>query len=387
MKLTRVVFYITMGACLLAGMYTGLRVYYFVFFSQLCAILAMLFVNLWTIYAFTYKQELVKKRCVKGDGALLHLEIKNERPVPLSLMEVHIDVVSVRHKTDLMFSLAPFSGKEFELPLALPYRGIYHVGMTGIKITDIFGLTTLRFDMRWLPYYRMAELTVFPKAAVGNVTNANLVDAKLFGNTYLKQAELGENVAGAALYQKGDPLKRIHWKKSAQQGQLYIKQYELPERERVLLLLDSSLFKLTGEEALIYCDTLCECAASLALHSLSRDRVVRLITSAAPNNQEEYVHISHLERLQQHLASLAFRGNEDLTLAVAKACTLVGTARALFVLTRETSPALNEALERALLTFPSVTLVLCGGARSGGRIHTLYVEPGCDAALALEGIG
>lgn len=387
MKPTRIIFYAVMGICLLAGLYTGLRVYYFIFFAQLCAIGAMLILNLWTIYAFTYKQELSKKLCVKGEDAFLHLEIKNERPVPLSLMEVHLDVVSMQEKTDLMFSLAPFSGKEFDLRLPLPYRGVYRVGMTTIKISDIFSLTTLRFDMRWLHYYRMAELTVLPKADMGSGTNANLIDAKLFGSMYLKHAEQGDHVSSAGLYRKGDPLKRIHWKKSAQQGELYIKQYELPERERVLLIIDSSLFKLSGEEALIYADTLCECAAGIAHHSLSRDCVVQLITSAAPGSIEEFLRISQLEALQMFLAALPFRGSEDVTVSLHHACDAAGTARALFVLTRETSPELSAALERALTVFPSITLVLCGGARVGGRIHTLYVEPGCNAAQALEGIG
>ncbi len=387
MKTVRIVFYTAMGVCLLAGMYTGLRVYYFVFFAQLCAILAMLLVNLWTIYAFTYKQELNKRTCVKSEGALLHLEIKNERPVPLSLMEVHLDVVSLKEKQDLMFSLAPFSGKEFDLSLAIPYRGIYRVGMTAIKITDIFGLTTLRFDMRWLPYYRMVELTVLPKAEVGGASNAGLVDSKLFGSIYLRQTERGEDVTSAGLYVKGDPLKRIHWKKSAQQGRLYVKQYELPERERVLILIDSSIHKLNGEDALIYADTLCECAASIALHSLSRERIVQLVTSSAANERHEYVRMTELESLQHFLAALPFRGSENLPAALALACATASTARALFVLTRETTPDLSMALEHALTMFPSVTLILCGGARTGGRIHTLYLEPGCDAAQALEGIG
>jgi uncharacterized protein (DUF58 family) len=387
MKTIRIVFYAAMGFCLLAGMYTGLRVYYFVFFAQLCSILVMLLVNLWTIYAFTFKQELHKKACVKGERALLHLEIKNERPVPLSLMEVHLDVVSLREKQDLMFSLAPFTGKEFDLSLALPYRGIYRVGMTAIKVTDIFGLTTLRFDMRWLSYYRMAELIVLPKAEIGDAVNAGLVDSKLFGSANLRQTEQGENITSAGLYVKGDQLKRIHWKKSAQQGRLYVKQYELPERERVLMLLDSSINKLDGEDALIYADTLCECAANIALHSLLRERIVQLVTSAAVRERHEYVRITELESLQHFLAALRFCGSENLPAALTHACAVASTARALFVLTRETDPDLNMALERALTVFPSVTLILCGGAHTSGRIHTLYLEPGCDVAQSLEGIG
>lgn len=399
MKLTRWVYFTMMAVCYVAGMYTGLRIYYIVFAAQLIAIVAVLLINLWTVYAFKYKQELLRKVCVKGEETVLHVEIKNERPVPLSLMEVHVDVVSQSERVNLVFGLAPFSGKEFKIPIAMPYRGSFSVGMTTIKVTDIFGLITFRFDMRRLSYYHMAQLLVLPKAEALGAVAANMVDAKLYSNTYLKQAEQGDSVSGARLYRGGDELKRVHWKKSAQQGALYVKQYEHPERERILLLIDTSAHKLTGEAALIYADTVCECAASIALHSLMRNRVVRVITSegsiaqgtqsmhGTSNAPAEYTSPSDIEKLQRHLAQLTFDGGDALRGALERACSSLESARALFVLTREATPALTEVLERSLSQYNSMTLVLVGGTKAGGRVHTLYVEAGCNAAECLDGIG
>ncbi|HWR23505.1 MAG TPA: DUF58 domain-containing protein [Feifaniaceae bacterium] len=384
MKRTRRIYYSIMAACYLAGMYSGLRIYFLVFATQLFAVIAVVLLNLWTIYVITYKQELGKKVSVKGGETVLHLDIRNERPVPLSLVEVHVDVVSMREDINLVFSLPPHAWKEFHIPVSTPYRGKFQVGMTNVRVTDIFGLTTLRIDMRRRPYYRMQEMLVLPKAETQGAVSASMADAKLFRNSYLRQSVHGDSVSSARLFQTGDELKRVHWKKSAQQGALFVKQYERPEREQALVLIDTFAHGLTGEDALVYADTVCECAMSIALHNVLRGRVVQVLPG---DTQEptEYANVADMEKLQQRLALLQFE-HGGLLSAITRASGMAGAARALFVLTREAAPALTDALERSLMEFSSVTLVLVGGSRESGRVYTLYVEPGCNAAQALDSI-
>ncbi len=385
MKRIRWIYYSIMAACYLAGLYSGLRIYFIVFSTQVFAVVAVILINLWTIYVITYKQELGKKVCVKGEETVLHLDIRNERPVPLSLIEVHVDVVSLRENINLVFSLAPRSGREFDIPITTPYRGKFLVGMTKVKITDIFGLTTLRIDMRRRPYYRMQEILVLPKAETNGAVSAEMADAKLFRNAYLKQSEHGDSVSSARLFREGDELKRVHWKKSAQQGALFIKQYEQPEREQALILIDTSAHGLSGENALIYADTVCECAASIALHNLLRGRVVQVLSGDALGPPAAYGLIADMEKLQRQLALLTFERNALLN-ALKKVSVSTESARALFVLTREATPLLTDALERALMEFNSVTLILVGGSKASGRVYTLYIEPGCNAAECLSSI-
>lgn len=385
MKRTRWVYYSIMAACYLAGLYSGLRIYFIVFSTQLFAVIAVVLLNLWTIYVITYKQELSKKVCVKGEETVLHLDIRNERPVPLSLVEVHVDVVSLRENISMVFSLPPHSGKEFHIPVSTPYRGKYLLGMTKVKVTDIFGLTTLRIDMRRRPYYRMQEILVLPRAETQGAVSVNMADAKLFRNSYVKQSEQGDSVSSARLFREGDELKRVHWKKSAQQGTLFVKQYEHPDREQALVLLDTSAHGLTGEDALIYADTVCECAASIALHNVLRGRVVQVLPGDTQDRPEQYASVADMERLQRQLALQQF-GRGSLLSALRKVSGAEEAARALFVLTRDATPALMEALERSLTYFNSVTLILVGGSKASGRVYTLYVEPGCNVAECLESI-
>lgn len=386
MKVLRWVYGTVMAACLVGGMYTGLRIYYIVFFTQLLVVLAMVLINLWTFHSFSYKQELSDKVCVKGGETLLHLEIVNERPVPLSLIEVHVSVVSLNENIRLTFGLAPYSGQTFRIPVHAPYRGRYSIGMTKMKITDIFGLVTIPFDMRRLSYYRMAELIVLPKAQMPSSVSGDIADTKLFSAVYLKHAEQGDSVSGARLYHDGDTLSHINWKKSAQMGKLFVRQYEYPEREHIMLLVDTGLHGLAREEAFVYADTICESAACIALYCLSKNRSISVKNSSGSVSSMECESLSGFDALRRHLAILPFEQNAQLAAAIKKSYSGAVKAQSLFILTRELTPQLAGILDRTFVARTAVTVVLVGGRSVSGRIHTLGIPPGGDAAASLSGM-
>lgn len=384
MKILRWVFFSIMGVSLIGGLYTGLRLYYIVFFTQLFVVLSVEALNLWTVYSFKYKQTLSSETCDKGKGVVLHLEIINEFPLPLSLIEAHIDVVSVRENINLVFSLAPYSGQTFEIPITTPYRGRYMVGMTVLKITDIFGLTVQSFDMRKLSYYRLTELVVLPRALTPGAVAADISDTKLFGDAYLKPADSGDSVSGARQYHDGDAMKRIHWKKSAQLATLFVKQYEYPEREHIAIFIDTSLHGLSGEPALVYADTVTECAASIARHSLARGRAVHLLGRSMRPIVCPALH--QFGTLRRQLALLAFGGQTDIAADMDDACKKDPNMHALFIITRGSVPSPAETLSRTRAGRLAATVVLVGGAKIGGSLHTIFVDEGSVAADALSGI-
>ena len=387
MKLLRWVFYTIMTLCFFFGLYTGLRIYFILFITQLLLIGTVLALNLWTIYSFRFEQLLDCRSCVKGEQAVLNLELVNERPVPLSLLEVHVNVVSSRENINLLFSLAPYSSKKFKIPIQALYRGVFDIGMTTIKITDIFGLVTFRFDMRRLSYYRLKQLTVLPKAEAPAAVLTDMADSKLFGRAYLKHAEQGDSMSSARLYRTGDAVKRIHWKKSMQQGSLFVKQYELPEQEQIFVVIDTSLHDLRGEQALIYADTVCECAASISLHSLLRGRAVRMTANSGARRSIECNTMADFEKLRHYLACLSFGDDIQVEEQLEKSVIEAGSAHALFMLTRSAAPSVIKVLEKMQQSRHAVTLIHVGGRKSGGRIHTLYVETGSNAAESLSKIG
>ncbi len=387
MKALRIIYYISMPAFLIAGLYNGITANFIVFFAQLFLALAAAALNFWTVYSFKYTQKLQDEVGLGGGETALRIKIQNPGPLPVALMEIEVSTADPGEKKDLSFSLPPFSEKSFDIPILMPYCGVYEIGMAKTHLTDIFGLMRLPFDMRKLFYYRQPRLTVYPAVEPLSGVSASLMDEKLFGGAYLKLAEEGDSMAGLREYREGDAEKRIHWKRSAGQVALYVKQYDQPLRERVLIVADASPHGLKGEEKLIYADTLCRAAAALCRHSLLRKREASIFAKSASDAQpNRCAGAGSLEPFLKWLAMLRFDGTkagfaEALECAVSEA----DEAASIFVLTREPDEKLINYLESISVRVSSVSLIRIEEKKAyDGRLHTLFIKPGEGVAKSLE---
>ena len=383
MKLLRIVFYLLMPVFLVAGLYTGMRIWYIFLIAQILLLLAILALNQWTLRTFSYTQTLDASDAAKGEETGLHISIRNEKPFPLSMMKADVEMAAPSENTRISFSLLPFAGREFDFRVSMPYRGVYPIGITTMQITDVFGLLPMRFDMRRLHYYRQPELTVYPRAEAPSSLYADVADEKLFGERFLHTAESGSSVTGAREYRPGDPIKQIHWKKSIAHGELYVKQYELPMRENLTLYIDNCAHGAVGEEALARADTVCEAAACITLHCLARNRsaVLRaLCDTRGVHAGEEALSMTDFEKIRRWLALLPFgdkASGEALPLDTAYGCS------ALILVTDTWSRELEQRIAEAEPYFSAVTLVLVGEEADTGLIPAIRLPVGCDVAAEL----
>lgn len=304
------IFYLAMPVFLIAGLYTGLRIWYLLFLVQLFTLLLILAVDFFTVYTFRFTQTLSAEQATKGELAEIRLSIVNEKPFPLSMMEIEMETVSPDDRTSLRISLPPFGESSFTVPMTLPYRGVYPVGMTRVRITDFFGLLPFVFDMRRLPYYRCPKLTVFPLAELPG-ENAGLHPDSRDTTAHRD----GDTPIGAREYRPGDPLRRIHWSKTAQMGKLFTRELESPRQQTIRFLLDNCLPDRSEEERRIQMDTLCEAAADLALLSIHAGYRVELsVTAALPGttNQAEADDLRSFPTLHRLLAEVGIEKEKSL---------------------------------------------------------------------------
>jgi len=382
MKLLRIIYYGAIPVLFIFAVYTGLVVLYMVLIAQLLLLAAVLVIDFITIGRLSFRQKLSSSSVVRGTPVTLMVELDTNTPVPLAMIKVHVEAVNINESIDLEFMPPVYGRKRFSFELSTPYRGFYQTGLTKIWLTDMFGLTTIPFDPRRRSFYKPAELTVYPRAAAPGNIDARLSDVKTFGDAYLRPASDGESIAGARRYMPGDPVKMINWKLSARYGEPWIRQFEIPARESVLIIIDNSERGLAREAALIYADTACECAASVALHTLSRGMEtltgawdpVRGKTVSAPSS---FV----FEDIYSWLALLAFRPESSPELALD---TLADASlRSVFIITREPEPELLAGAGRLDIRI-SVTMILVEDqGEPVGNFHTLRVAPGAAAAEAL----
>lgn len=383
MKRFRTIFYLLLLILFFAGLYTGLRIFFILSLSAFLLILTVFLLNVYTFYTFKFSQTISQEICETGDVPDLHLSLFNENFFPLSILVIHIQLVSLANPVDLTFSLPPFSSKSFKIPIDLPTCGTYRIGMSTMRIFDVFDLVPIRFDMHSLPYYRLKQLVVLPRAYPIDAIPGEAADAKSFTQARQQLAVHGDSYADTRLYRPGDPIKRMHWKKSAQHQTLYVRQYDLPEMEAITLIIDTSVLPDTTQGFRLHVHTLCECAATIALRALQRRKAVRLLFS---DSEDELLcnRVNELDVIRTALATKPFADQPEHFLPfIQSQIPQITFDQEIYLLTGQTSTELMSGIEDYARGLNNLLLIQIDGHPSNGLFRTICVPKGGDVAASL----
>lgn len=380
---------IVLIAALLGGLATGLRLYYILFITLATMYLLCVGMNLWTFISFSYTQKLAADQGTRGESISLEVGVYNDKLFPFTHMAVHVQGVEKGVDRTVRVELMPRESMTETLPLPLTCRGVYEVGMTILEVTDCFGLCAMRFDLRRLTYYRTKKITVLPAAEELPLLPPARGDARELPGA--RALDDGESFAFVRAYRPGDSLKRVHWKRSAGRGQLFLKQYDRPEEPAVTLLLDDRTVACEdpAQKAALE-DALCSVAVTLIRQALRSRRVARLISLT----HGEVIPVrggSEYEALRWHLAAFAFDAPKDAPSTLAKAAALLQNGAAYLVST-DASEAIEQSFSTA--TAGKGMLVLVHGQQPAPkqsekprRLPLLCVKDARDLSDLLSGEG
>ena len=397
MRARRYIFWALMPIVLYLGLYTGLRIFYIIFFIQILLLALGIALAYYTINNFKFTQTIESTRAVKGSKTKLTIDITNETIIPLSMMDVTVALAIPGREQMVSLCIAPFSKESFEIDLDLPYRGVYNVGMKEIKITDVFGITCIKYDMQKLSWYEMSTLTVVPRSP-SSYSAKEILDEKLFGDVLTTPASSGDSVAGAREYAQGDPLKRVNWKVSARYGELFVKEYDIPARENVVILLDLAEYKpkevkkklLRKKEkfdenleiAAAKSDTICECAAAIAKMSLLRGKNSEMfeLNCSDLSNTITVSSDADTENMLMWLAGIEFEAKGRFDKVVSSFADRNEASSLIFITSDERSDA-SSRLEKYTSVFDSIGVIGVGFyPQQTGRVGVLSVPVSADVS-------
>ena len=140
-----------MVALLAAGLATGTRVYYLLFFILMLMVVYGLASVLWTLFTARISMKGVRPRVERGEKLMTILTLEHRSLLPAGNLRVTLNVPGAGGgRQEISVSMPPFSKRSFRNVVRCPHRGDYEVGVTGTSASDLFGLFELsrRFKSR-----------------------------------------------------------------------------------------------------------------------------------------------------------------------------------------------------------------------------------------------
>jgi uncharacterized protein (DUF58 family) len=340
----RLVFWISAGLFALAGLGTGMRIFFVLLFSQLFLIFCAFLINLWAALSFSYIQEISTEQTSRGTPVDLHLSVHNEKILPYPLMRVRLSTPDRREKLELDFNLAAYTHREFDLQLECPHRGEYPVGMTVIDFFEPFGLFRLPFDMRMLSYYRLKNLLVYPQLSIIGNLALPVLDSKSFSQRIFATDDMTEPFSMIRDYRRGDPRKLIHWKASLRQQKLLSRLFDQSAEPRIILILDLAQPAARSEPADQAEDVCCECAASLMQYVLRQNWPLQVVSLGKERSLSSGHRLKDFQDFYHWLATVEFNGTKSFSEQLAVEPGFWKDARAILIITPRLQPEIPAAV-------------------------------------------
>ena len=220
----------------------------------------------------TYRAErwLAPTRVAVGEAAQARVRFRNTGRVATGTA-VAIEGSGDRAVTRcLVPALAPGGMAEARYDLPTERRGTWPVGPLAVSVGDPFGLVERRVGVAGT-----ARLVVHPRVHPVLALPGSPTREARHGRTSPARAARGDDFFALREYEVGDDLRRVHWRSTARQGDLMLRQDELRFGEVATVLLDTRAAAHRGDSF----ERALEVAASVAAALVEDRRRLRFVTT------------------------------------------------------------------------------------------------------------
>ncbi len=216
-------------------------------------------------------------------------------------------------------------------------RGVFTLGPWELRSGDPLGIFETRVE-----YPDVRSILVYPRAMLLPDLRLPRGSAPGPARTQRRSNQTTTTVAAVRPYAPGDPLRAIHWRQTARQGEFMVKQFDIEPSGDLWIVLDLEAAVQAGEGAdstLEYAITL---VASLATQMLAENRRVGL--AAAGHQVSPQSGQLQLWRILEVLAEAEATPGYSLARLLSDLRPVSGRGRTIVAVTPSTDPAWSGEL-------------------------------------------
>ena len=196
-----------------------------------------------------------------------------EDMLPLKVHALKLPL-SVKGKRIGVFQFKGTQKHQLNYQLECDRRGYFQIGPTVIETGDMFGFNR-RFKVVTEPAYLMVYPKVIPLGGY-DIASRRPIGEVIMTNRLFEDPT---RIAGVRDYQAGDPMNRIHWKKSASTGQLQSKIYEPSSLAGATVLIDFHVDSFDIKHEPLRSELAITAAASIAAALVEMGQQVGLVSN------------------------------------------------------------------------------------------------------------
>ncbi len=243
-----------------------------------------------------------------GDRLRATYTVRNTSRLPKPWLEVHNPSTLPNPLPGRAISLGPRGEKSWSASVGLTRRGHYRVEQLVIRTGDPFG-----FFESYASVGKTSTVIVYPR--VESLPGWRLPPAQIEGPHAhpVRTAQTTPHVTTIRPYAPGDAYNRIHWRSSARQAELQVKEFDLEQTADVWIFLDldATVHVGSGDESTL--EYAVRAAASIAARALLENRSLGMSASGGrtmilPADRGPRQH----QKVLQLLAAVQADGNRRL---------------------------------------------------------------------------
>jgi uncharacterized protein (DUF58 family) len=314
---------------------------------------------------------------VEGDDVAVDLELAHPGPVRPATVRVvdrldrlgSFEAVTRRRRLVL-------TGR-YVIP-AVP-RGRYRFESSEAVVEDPFGLE--RTDLA-LP--TAGALLVLPRIVELDTLFSEAGSRLVEGRRLLLRRPSGFDLHSVREYERGESLRKVHWRSTAHRGRLMVKELEDAPRDEIAVLLDAAKGVVAGTPPESSFDVQVRAAGSILHSHAGRGRRAVLVVNGLERETQRVRDAGgEWRRVLELLAAAEPTGTTPAAALLEEDASAAGRAVDLTVVTARLTPPLVERIVRRALARRPVSVVYVDAA-TFGNARTAPPEP---LLLRLQGAG
>jgi uncharacterized protein (DUF58 family) len=262
-------------------------------------------------------------------------------------------------------------------------RGFHKLDSIYVRTADLFRITA--FEER---VNTGISIKVYPR--VYNVKPLTLggIDIYREAADLKSSSEDQHTIRDVRKYREGDSLKKVHWKLSAKQDELYVKNLDTISGEEVLLFIDMKNSNYTYDDNGAVEESIIDFSASIVYQIIRKNLSIKVFLNTTPSRQFELSDKPGFDKFMDFLVSQKSDGNQELYQYIYENSFKLHRMNKIAVVTAELDGSLTDALIKMASSGYLISVFYCvdnevqrsySEALSKAQVECCYYEEFIDA--------